>query len=56
MDKIQAIIDEYFDKHPIDIEQVKINYKSRNHFKVLDDANDDIYDFGVNSAKLYIKN
>lgn len=55
MADIQEIVNEYFSENPIDIEQVKINYKTRDHFKILDDSADKTFDLGVDLAKLYIK-
>jgi hypothetical protein len=55
MTDVEMIVDEYFTKHPVDIEQVKINFKERNEFKILDDTTGETFDLGVNLAKLYIE-
>ena len=55
MDNITIAIEEYFTEHPIDVEQVKINYKERNNIKLKDDNKLDLFSIGVNLSRLYTK-
>lgn len=52
---MQDIVNEYFEKHPINVEKIKINYKTRDDFKILDDKTGKTFDLGVDLAQLYIK-
>jgi hypothetical protein len=55
MNEIQAAVDEYFLRNPINIERVKTDYKNQNKVKLLDDTKKDAYILDVNLAKLYIE-
>ena len=55
MRDIQAIVNEYFLRHRINIEQVKKNYKNNNKIKLIDDSTAKAYTLGVDDAKLYIE-
>ena len=55
MKDVQAIVNEYFLRHRINIEQVKKNYKNKNRIKLVDDSTTKAYTLGVDDAKLYIE-
>lgn len=55
MSEIQKAVNKYFSINPINIEQIKTNYKNQNRVKLLDDNEKDAYILDVNLAKLYIE-
>ena len=55
MDDIQVAINEYMRMHPINVNQIKVNYRKKNRVKFADDNGKDSYILGVNLGKLYLK-
>ena len=55
MECIQTIVNEYFANNPIDVEQIKVNYKEKNKIKLMDDSTTYAFSLGVNASKLYIE-
>lgn len=55
MSYAQTIVNEYLDKHPINIAQIKQNYKNKNRIKLIDETTTDAYTIGVDLAKLYVE-
>lgn len=48
-----AVVD-YFTKHQIDIESIKINYRTKNRFKVVDAITNEPYTIGIKKEKFYM--
>lgn len=55
MSEVQNAVNKYLDKHPIDIEKAKEDFKKGNKFKFLDNTNSNKYTWGIMLEKLYIK-
>lgn len=55
MSEVQNAVNKYLDKHPIDIEKAKEDFKNGNKFKFLDKTNSNKYTLGIMLEKLYIK-
>lgn len=55
MSSIQDVVNKYFEKYPIDIEEAKEDFIKKNKFKFLDKADSNKYTWGIKSEKLYIE-
>lgn len=53
-DELYEAVVNYFTKHPIDVDAIKVNYKENNRFKIIDSATNEPYELGIKMEKFYM--
>lgn len=53
-DELYNAVVDYFAKRPIDIEAIKVNYHTKNRFKIVDAATNEPYELGIKMEKFYM--